>query len=238
MVWRAALWILAVGSLLAVCSANPVSPRAEPYRPNVAPENVLQSVREKMPPASLGALAMKSDAADVGSAGAVISDEAGLSSRRLRKGDRIVISKLGIPQPETIKEVIDEHGNVNLSLVGSVKVDGLTTAEAEAAIEQAYVEGGYYRKINVVVVPEEYPQYFVRGEVKAPGRYPVTAGLTLLRAIAASGGYTDFANSRRISIYRGSKVLRFDATKIENLKEQDPPIEPEDVIVVERKLFL
>jgi len=98
------------------------------------------------------------------------------------------------------------------------------------------VDGGFYRKINVAIVTEE-GEYFVRGEVKQEGRYPISSDLTLLQAIAIARGYTDFARRGKIKIIRGVEDLTFDADAIEGGREPDPLIRNNDIIVVPRRLF-
>ena len=138
--------------------------------------------------------------------------------------------------PEDIQDIIDDQGKINLPHIGELKVEDLSTSEAEKMIERAYVRGGIYRKINVNVMSQE-GEYFVRGEVKAVGRYPLSGELTLLRAITAAGGYTDFAKKRKIKVTRGREVLIFNGENIEKGKDPDPVIKADDIIVVERRLI-
>lgn len=154
--------------------------------------------------------------------------------RTLRKGDKIVISRKGIVHEDEIKDVIDENGEVNLPLIDRVKMEGLTTSEAEELIEKRYIDGQIYRKITIIVVAQE-DEYYIRGEVTRPGKYPLSTGVTLLRAVSAAGGYTDFANPRKITIMRGDRVTVFDGPKLEASPEVDPQIHPDDVIVVPQK---
>lgn len=156
--------------------------------------------------------------------------------RTLRRGDKLMIYLRGIPQSEDLGYVVDDAGNINLPLIGSVTVDGKTTAEAERLVERTYVDGGYYQHINVIVVTQE-EEYFVRGEVKREGRYPLSGDLTLLQAVATAGGYTDYAKLSRIEVKRGDEVLFFDASRIEKTLDRDPLIKPGDIIVVPRRIF-
>jgi polysaccharide export outer membrane protein len=213
----AAVWLTTGG-----CAVTGVSPVLERYRPDV-------SVTDRS--------AWQQAAGQDSLFTATNGSSATAAVRRLRIGDRVSISKCGIPQQEEIKDVIDDRGGVNLSLIGTVKIVGMTTSEAEEAIESAYVNGGYYSKITVVVVVQD-DEYFVRGEVMRPGKYPLNPGVTLLRAITTAGGYTDFANARKINVFRRDKSFRYDAKKIEALEDRDPVIEPDDVIVVERRWSL
>ena len=178
--------------------------------------------------------------AESGSASAVVPQSrtaAVEGARVLKRGDRIVIYKRGIPNPDEIADEIDDLGNINLALIGTINIAGRSTAEAEQLIESAYIDGGYYNKINVVVVSQP-DEYFMQGEVKQPGKYALSSDMTLLMAIASAGGYTDYANRREINIIRAEKVHKFDAVRIEGRKEEDPRVMQDDIIVVPRRVFL
>jgi polysaccharide export outer membrane protein len=151
--------------------------------------------------------------------------------KALGRGDRINVFLRGIPKPEDVMEVIDDDGDITLPLVGTVRVAGMSTAVAEKTIMQAYIDGDFYSKITVIVVTQE-DEYFVRGEVNRQGKYELTPGLTLLQAIPAAGGYTDFAKPSDIKIIRGDEVLRVNAERIEKRREKDPLIRPDDIIIV------
>ncbi len=156
--------------------------------------------------------------------------------RRLGRGDRIVIYLRGIPAPEEIKDIVDGFGEVTLPYIGEVKLAGKTTSEAERLIESSYVDGGIYKQINVIVVAED-EEYFVQGEVARQGKFPISGPVTLLQAISEAGGYTPFANRRKIKVIRGSEVLFHDGTDIAAGTDPDPGILANDIIEVLRKRF-
>ena len=168
-----------------------------------------------------------------GAASPTTNEPAASADHRLQNGDRITILLRGIPTPSEIDDQIDEKGCVNLELIGTVTIAGLTTSEAEQRIEEAYIEGRYYQRINVTIVAER-EEYFVRGEVRQPGRFPLARGMTLTQALAAAGGYTDFARETRVRIIRGEHVILLDATRIEKRLDADVIIRRNDTIVVER----
>lgn len=214
---------------IAGCSSVPFGgPPVAPYEPRISAEDRATWYEAEAAPAlTPGAAAL--------SAGETTSS--GMPRRFLRRDDRILISMRGIPRPEEIADVVDGGGNVKLPYVGSIHVEGLTTADAEQLIERAYVEGGYYNKIDVIIVGQE-EAYFVRGEVMRPGKYPLAGDTTVLMAISSAGGYTDYANSRKIRVIRGEKVEELNGARIEQRKDDDFLIEPNDIIIVERKILL
>ena len=158
------------------------------------------------------------------------------SVRKLGRGDRIIIYLRGIPVPEKIEDSVDGFGECTLPYLGELKLAGKTTSEAERDIESAYVEGGIYRQINVIVVAED-EEYFVQGEVAKQGKFPLSGPVTLLQAISEAGGYTPFANRKKIKVIREGDVLFYDAKDIAAGELADPPIRPDDIIEVLRKVI-
>jgi polysaccharide export outer membrane protein len=94
---------------------------------------------------------------------------------------------------------------------------------------------------DTVVVPSADAVY-IQGEVKAPGPVKYSKGLTITQAIAASGGFTQLASSRRVTVTRvdGAKreVLRINVGDIMSDPEaKDVPLKPNDVVTVPQRLF-
>jgi hypothetical protein len=156
--------------------------------------------------------------------------------RSLGAGDRLVIYLRGIPRPEEIKDVIDGFGTVTLPYLGEVKLAGKTTSQAERLIENSYVKGKIYQQINVIVVAED-EMYFVQGQVSRQGKFPLSGPVTLLQAISVAGGFTPFANRKKIKIIRGSEVLVYNAKDIAAGKQADPPIRADDIIEILQKVI-
>jgi polysaccharide export outer membrane protein len=157
-------------------------------------------------------------------------------ARALSKGDKVKISLTGIPQPEEIENVVNDFGFVTLPLVGSIQIEGLTTAKAEQRIRQTYIDKQFYKSIDVIVVAQE-GEFFVRGEIKKEGVFPVSGDVTLMQGIIMAGGYTDYAKKTGIKLIRGRKTTVYDAEKIEKREIQDPLIRTGDIIVVPRRVF-
>ncbi|MBN1269145.1 MAG: polysaccharide export protein [Kiritimatiellae bacterium] len=154
----------------------------------------------------------------------------------MKQGDAMVIYLRGIPREEMIEDIIDDAGMVTLPFLNDVEAAGKTASELERSIRRAYVERAIYKDVSVnVVLPSQ--SYYVRGEVRVPGRFPLMSGVTVVQAIATAGGYTEFANPRKVNILRGGKVKYVDVRALERHPEKDIPIEAGDVIVVPRSVF-
>ncbi|HMO51376.1 MAG TPA: polysaccharide biosynthesis/export family protein [Kiritimatiellia bacterium] len=163
--------------------------------------------------------------------------ETGVAIYRLQVGDPVLIHLRGIyPRDETVEDVVDEEGNVTIPHIGDIPAVGKSTSQLESEIRSLYIDGGFYRTITVnVVMPQRL--FFIRGEVRSPGRFPLAGGLTLMQAIAAAGGYTEFANQRNVKLIRGGTTQTVNVRQIERNPDLDIRLESGDVIVVERSLF-
>ena len=162
-----------------------------------------------------------------------------VGARPLRPDDVVEIF-LHIPagdKSSKLSDVVDTFGVITLPLVGDIKVGSLTTSDAEKAIAAAYVDGGYYQKIDVTVVCQSMMQerlYYVEGAVRKNGSFTWTDNLTLRSAIINAGGLNDFAN-RRINLTRGGVTTVYDYDRIERGSVEDPPIQPGDILKAQER---
>lgn len=152
----------------------------------------------------------------------------------LRRGDGIIVYLKNIPRPEDIRDEVDEVGAITLPLIGRINVAGMSTSQAEDAIKDAYIDGGFYRKIDVIVVADA-GNYYVRGEVKHPGSFTLSGDITLVQAITTAGGYTDYARHSKVKLIRGARDMVFDMDRIEEGERPDPLIKANDTIIVPRR---
>ena len=158
------------------------------------------------------------------------------SAYLIKAGDPVVVHLRGIPQEQEIEDQVDETGYINLPFINEIMAAGKSGSELERLIRKTYIDQQIYRNIMVnVILPSQ--SYYVRGEVRQPGRVPLASGVTMVQAIAAAGGYTEFANSSKVQLLRGSKSTYYDVRDFEKHPEKDVAIEAGDVIVVHRSIF-
>jgi serine/threonine protein kinase len=88
--------------------------------------------------------------------------------------------------------------------------------------------------------PEESNRwYYVSGEVRKPNRRLYNGQITLLWAIAAAGGFTDFADRTRVKLTgEDGRSLIVDCVKARDDSSLDPEIRPGDKIFVGRRADL
>jgi polysaccharide export outer membrane protein len=160
------------------------------------------------------------------------------SSDLIRERDVVTIVFGGVTDPPPMhEERIKEDGLIVLPLLPRpIKAAGLTRRELEQAIRNAYVPA-FYHRLNVIVTTE-FRVFYVRGEVNGPGTHPYRGGMTVLRAIAAAGDFTDFAKRSNVEITRvNGEKIRVNCEKAQGDSTLDIPIFADDRIYVPRRLF-
>ena len=129
--------------------------------------------------------------------------ESKIPSYTLTATDRLHIA---VYQEDDLSSIvrIDAKGEVNLLLVGEVKVANLTVREAQKAIEDAYRNGRFLRDPQVIITVEEYAprEVSIGGQVRNPGRYPlpVESTMTVVDLVTKAGGLTDIARVTAVTI--------------------------------------
>lgn len=161
---------------------------------------------------------------------------------RLRIGDSMEIRLGGVPAEEinqvTGTYVVDTQGYVNMPHIGRVKAVGLTQEQLQTAIENTYRSKEIYTNPTITVsVPMQTRFVNVGGEVKLPQRVQYTGDLTVLSAINAAGGFTEYASQSRVRLLRGDKVINVDIRKVRKHPDLDISLEPGDTIEVMRSFF-
>lgn len=153
----------------------------------------------------------------------------------LRPGDIVKIIFLDAGNLLPIETVIKEDGSIPLPLEKSVQAAGKTTGELETAIRNIYVPK-YYIRMTVTVQAMSY-RYSIKGEVRNPNAYAYPgAAMTVLKAVASAGDFTDFARKRKVRVTRSNgKIETEDCIKAMRDPKADLPVYPGDLIIVPRK---
>jgi protein involved in polysaccharide export with SLBB domain len=142
--------------------------------------------------------ACQSSAAPTQGSQPVAAVQTDLGSYGLGTGDKIRITVFGEPQLSGEFE-IDGTGAISMPLIGQLKAVGLNTPQLERKITEM-LDGDYILNPRVSAEVINYRPFYILGEVTKPGQYPYTNGLTVLNAVAASGGFKYRANQKKVFI--------------------------------------
>jgi polysaccharide export outer membrane protein len=160
----------------------------------------------------------------------------------LRPGDQIELKLSGVPSTEITSVsgsyTLDGAGSVNLPYIGRIKIGGLASGTAQSTIEGAYKARGIYTNPTIVITMQEKSRFVnVGGEVKTPQRVPFTADLTVLSSINAAGGFSPYADQRKVRLLRGNQVTIVDIKKVRATPSLDLPLQPGDRVDVPQSLW-
>jgi polysaccharide export outer membrane protein len=154
----------------------------------------------------------------------------------LREGDVVKVSFPGSPNLDATEQ-IRRDGKIALQLVGEIEAVGVTPAELETNISNAYGDQLSSKQVTVVVVSSSIPIY-VTGAVLRPETITSDHPITAFEAVMQAGG-PDYAKANLKDV----RVIRFENgrehTYFLNLKkvidgEQVEPfyLKPSDTIYV------
>jgi polysaccharide export outer membrane protein len=146
------------------------------------------------------------------------------------EGDLLKVTVYDNPDLATEARVND--GRITFPLIGEIFVNDLTVSDVERRIT-ALLTDGYLKKPHVSVTILEYgKKVYVNGEVRNPGAYKITKGLTVLKAITIAGGFTMKASEGRTRIIR-----KTENGEISIKAKMDDLVMPDDIIMVPESYF-
>lgn len=108
---------------------------------------------------------------------------------------------------------IRRDGRISLPLIGDIKAVGISPEELAAEIEKHYRRTLAEPSVTVTLT-QSNQRYYVVGQVQQPGEFPLDSHLTVLQALARSGGFLEWAKTSDIAIIRrdaegGEKIMPF-----------------------------
>src|SRR5512139_2451921 len=107
---------------------------------------------------------------------------------RIQVADRLSVKFQRNPELDQ-ELIVRPDGRISLPFVDEVQCAGMTPDELKAELERRYRGELAVPDITVVLSGFGGNRVFVDGEVKTPGMLQLAAGMTMLDAIAASGGF-------------------------------------------------
>lgn len=137
---------------------------------------------------------------------------------------------------------VDEVGCITHTLLGRVKLGGMTVTDAEKMLESS-LSGDYIINPHVNIFVLEHSHFSVLGEVKKPGSYEILGRVSVIEAISMAGGFTPVASQGAVKIIRKSSdkeaTIHVDTTKITGQGDtsEDAYVEADDVIVIPKSFF-
>jgi polysaccharide export outer membrane protein len=142
-------------------------------------------------------------------------------------------------EPDMTRVVpVRPDGKITLPLINDVQAAGSTPQQLAAAVTDKLRKFMTEPQVTVIVTQINSQRVFVIGEVLRAGAFPLVPGTTVLQALANAGGFTTFANVKKIHVMRtvDGKHIELPFNYREVLKgdnsDQNIKLEPGDTVVV------
>jgi protein involved in polysaccharide export with SLBB domain len=211
------------------------APNANPVAQTAAPEAAAPTDSLHVPGTNLVSTSAPAPVASTPTA----TNASGFVPEAFRPGDSLTVTFTDTPitiQP--FDQKIKSDGTITLILNKMFHAAGKTTGQLEQEIRAAYVPS-YYKYMTVTVTRDISTQwYYVEGEVRQPNREIYNSRLTVTMAIASAGGFTDFANKKKVKLIRvDGRTQTVNCVKALNDPSLDPEVYPGDKVHVPRRLW-
>ena len=106
-------------------------------------------------------------------------------------------------EPDVSRSVpVRPDGKISLPLVSDVQAAGLTPTQLAADLTTRLKKFLNDPQVTVVVTAINSRRIYIVGEVARPGAFPLLPNMTVLQALADAGGFTTFANTKKIHVLR------------------------------------
>jgi polysaccharide export outer membrane protein len=143
-------------------------------------------------------------------------------------------------EPELSKSVpVRSDGRISLPLVGEIQAAGKTPLQLETDIAGKLTNFITAPEVTVIVEKVNSKKFNIVGEVSRPGSYAIATATTIMDAIAAAGGFRDFAKKTGVYILRKSpdgREARINFNYKEFIKGKNPDqnvkLQADDTIIV------
>lgn len=156
-------------------------------------------------------------------------------------GDLLNVMVYGRPDLSTIVvsgvtkgSRIDGSGNIQLPLISTVNVAGLTISAIRDKVEIALRK--YIHDPSVVVEVAEYRSkpIYLMGQFRTPGVYYMDRPMTFLQGVALGSGFDASANLRGVRLLRDSKIAPVDVYSLilDGRIEQNVWLKPGDTVYI------
>ncbi|HMB79150.1 MAG TPA: polysaccharide biosynthesis/export family protein [Vicinamibacterales bacterium] len=104
---------------------------------------------------------------------------------------------------------VESDGTFTFPLIGRFRAGGLTLRQVEDALKQRLSSEGYFKNPQITVSVEQYKsqKIFIVGEVRSPGTYPLSGGMSFVEALARAGSTTPSASGEAIIVHANDKSM-------------------------------
>jgi protein involved in polysaccharide export with SLBB domain len=139
--------------------------------------------------------------------------------------------------------IVASDGTVNFPFVHQIQVEGLEPQQIEKRVHDELVSKEIYADPTVSILVKAYNSKRIEiiGEIHHPGSLPLEPGMTLVRAITLSGGFTPTSDKGAVTIRRKIngrvRIVSVNVNQILDNKIDDVPLQAGDTINIDQTIL-
>lgn len=166
--------------------------------------------------------------------------------KRLGSNDYVSFRVVEDRDNESQRLRVNDSGDLEVPYIGLIPAAGRTCRDLAFSIKAA-LEREYYYHATVIIAVDHVSEkargrIYVYGCVKGQGpqEIPADESYTVSKAVIRAGGFSDFANKRKVKLTRkGGKDYVVDLKRVieEGHTEEDVVLQPDDQIYVPQRLI-
>jgi polysaccharide biosynthesis/export protein len=142
-------------------------------------------------------------------------------------------------EPEISRTVpVRRDGKISLPLLNDLQAAGLTPTQLGAEIVEKLRATIVHPQVTVIVAQMSSLRIYILGQVTRGGAYPLVPDMTVMQALSIAGGFTPYANVKKIYVMRkengADKIYPVNYKEVISGRkaEQNIHLNPGDTIVV------
>ena len=106
-------------------------------------------------------------------------------------------------EPEISRTVpVRRDGKISLPLLNDLQAAGLTPTQLGSEIVEKLRATIVHPQVTVIVAQMSSLRIYVLGQVTRAGAYPLVPDMTVMQALSIAGGFTPYANMKKINVMR------------------------------------
>jgi polysaccharide export outer membrane protein len=142
-------------------------------------------------------------------------------------------------EPEISRTVpVRRDGKISLPLLNDLQAAGLTPTQLGSEIVEKLRATIVHPQVTVIVAQMSSLRIYILGQVTRGGAYPLVPDMTVMQALSIAGGFTPYANVKKIYVMRkengADRIFGVNYKEVINGRkaEQNIQLKPGDTIVV------
>jgi polysaccharide export outer membrane protein len=121
------------------------------------------------------------------------------------------ILKIEVFQNNDLSRLVNVRpdGKITMPLIGDLQAEGLTPERLTVQMKEALSQYMTSPEVTISVMAVNSKSFVVTGKVNKTGKFPLITPVRVFDALGLTGGFQEFADTKHVTIVRGTQRLTF-----------------------------